>query len=129
MVDKKLDRITKLYKVTIEQELKNPITQFVHVVDISQRIPPITVVYLHDKIYVVKYLNNDFFELENDDDLYYVVSSILEGNYQVQTSIFRKRKSIRIPKVKTKYICPKRVYSDKSFMEDYKTLPVIFSTK
>lgn len=85
-------------------------------------IPSITVQFVNNEIYSVTFLNNEFFELP-DDQLHYVLAALLQGKYRIKTSLLRK-KWVVVPYGET-LITPER--TTKHLPSDYEELPTSFT--
>jgi len=124
MVDE-ITSIANAYDIEVEEERSPDITTFTLTSNSGTTPKVITVQYVKDRIYSVKFLNNDFFELP-DEELLNVLNLILQGQYEIKTSKFRKIKSV-VVKSGSGDIFPERVSDDK--LENYERLPESFPLK
>jgi hypothetical protein len=121
MVDDILS-LAKAYDVTIEQTEKEH-TFFVTLRSKDTWMPPLIVQFVDKRIYSVKFINNDFFEIP-DADLLKTLRCILNGKYEVKSNLFNTKKWIIIENG-DKQILPERIYK----LEDkklYDRLPYPF---
>ena len=124
MVDE-ITSIANAYDIEVEEDRSPDITTFTLTSNSGTTPKVITVQYVKDRIYSVKFLNNDFFELP-DEELLNVLNLILQGQYEIKTSKFRKIKSV-VVKSGSGDIFPERVSDDK--LENYERLPESFPLK
>lgn len=99
------------YNLRIQEDIKGR-SSFVTLTDSQVELPPIIVHFVNQRIYSVSFLSNDFFEIP-DDQLYFVLESILQGQYKVKSSWFSKKKIVIIPQGNHNII-PERVHDNGS---------------
>ncbi len=125
MVDKKILTLISGQDIEIKRISNNSTTEVIEL-NASRDNFQITLVYVNKEIYSVLFLNNEYFELRNSEDLYSVIEGILHGAYTIYKTGFLKRiKAIKID-LHDKQIYPERVYSDKQYRDSYLNLPVKF---
>lgn len=125
MVDKQLQEYIAEYDVSSSRDAKNERTTFLTITENQQNGLSFTVHYEKDLIYAVSFLNNEFFELP-EEDLYKVVECILEGRYEIRKTFFLKKKSVKATSTENKTLIPERISQDTAFAASYQNLPRSF---
>lgn len=124
MVADKINELVSQYSINKTSEVKDD-SEFIVLTDVKEHALQIVVHYIRGDLYSIRFLNNDFFELP-DQDLITSLKVILEGRYEIRKSFFKQTKSIRI-KNENGYIIPERIYDDKEFRKLYENLPKSFT--
>jgi hypothetical protein len=128
VTEEDIKKVLSGYSTDIQSETKGEKANmgFLTVTDIKQKQPEIVIHFIDSRIYSITFLNNEFFEIP-DQDLLQVLSAILAGGYKVHKPIFGQKKSIFIESGDKK-LTPTRVngYEDKGI---YNQLPFSFSRK
>lgn len=110
----------KDYKHKIHQSEFNPSVKFVILFDKSRMDLKVDLQFINDKLYCLYFLNNQYFELE-DDILNQCIEDILDGNYMIDRK--GKNKSIVVG---SNQIHPERVGDESDFVTLYPQLPLVF---
>lgn len=128
MVDSRIEMLVSGYKVHVSDIEKSNESEFVTIKDEKTERLEITLHYLKGRLYAVSFLNNEFFEIA-DEQLYRVFSSILSGCYVVKKSLIRKRWHVVIPKTEeTSAIIPERIHPSAEYGHLYEQLPTAFTS-
>jgi len=126
MVD--LKEYEQTYAVHSLKQKVDDSSLFVSIQDeVNTNLPPIDVHFVNGSIYAVKFMNNDFFEVE-ETVLLNAIDCLLAGEYRTKKSLFGKN-SIVLQDKSGVAIAPERVYSDGEFKEIYKDLPKRFTLR
>lgn len=126
MVDAHLKEIIKPYAVTAKVTQQDKRSHFLTIDSLKEKRAPIIVHYVDGRIYAVRFLNNEFFEI-SDEQLYDVIVSLLSGNYEVKRSSLRRKPYIVISKSdSTTRILPERTYPSSSIKNEYELIPSPF---
>lgn len=125
---KDIQNILSKYSVNIDEETVDARSSFITADDTQKSLPSIQIHFVDERIYSLTFVNNEFFEIP-DDDLFFVLQSILQGTYEVKKNVFG-RYSIKI-KEANRYILPERLHKiDKNQQKEvYASLPRAFSIK
>ena len=123
-MDDRLAEIIKRYNLNAATDRRTSSVVFVQL--ISERKPwlRLDVQYVNDEIYCVHFLNNEFFEIANEQ-LYGVIELIMKGNYAVKKSAVFRKLSINLA-AKGRTVYPERTTDDKQFRAVYSKLPAAF---
>ena len=116
------------YDVDINIKAKGDQSIFLTIRDRRGNAPPIIMQFVNQDVYAVEFLNNQFFEL-SEDELMLVLNTLLRGTYEVRRNLFGQGKTIRVPNnINQKYILPERTMG-KADKELYSRLPLAFTLK
>lgn len=117
-----IDNITSNYDLVSEEAIKGNGSRFVLLKETDNARPlELTLHYVQDNIYSVIFLNNEFYEIPQQN-LIEAIKAVLSGSYDVKKSFFRRQKSISI-NAKSGKIIPERVTDSGPFEEQYHVLP------
>jgi hypothetical protein len=120
-----IDKITSQYALTISREDKKNDSVFVTYTENTLDLPlNLTLHYVHGDLYAIHFLNNEFFEISSPE-LILVLRAVLSGDYKVEKSFFRRKKSIKV-KSENGYILPEIIHSDAEYANQYIELPRVF---
>ena len=129
MVSEQVESILGRYYVNITKQSDGR-SLFINVVSFDEPQLALTLHFVNEKLYSISFLNNEFFEL-TDEDLSLVLRHILEGEYFVKKPLLFGKPAIYI-KISKRKIIPERIHNDSLTEESlilYQTLPRTFSRK
>jgi len=124
-----MSKVKEYYDVVIDTESKDTQTSFITVN--CKDMSPIIIKYIGNEICSVEFVNNQFYEIPQED-LLSVVFSILAGDYEIHKPKLFSAPSIKIEKANSLCIIPARLaktWGRKKLLEIYADLPTAFRRK
>jgi hypothetical protein len=125
-INSKLAEILAPYDVDLQLGQQSQEYEFVSITDKNALGLNITLQYKDSELLSVYFLNNQFYELP-DDDLHDCIISILSGNYLVKKALFKPKLYIVLKITSVRKILPERITSDSEYEIVYTRLPLKFS--